>query len=121
MRTNRKPPKPSHSLMFLVVHGTGAFPIDMLRYDSCAPAREEDSGEIERSHAGHRPSPKPILLARFIQPGVANPATDGRWASFGWDVIEVCADRGDAIEAVRRFESALIATRAALAAQNARA
>jgi hypothetical protein len=39
----------------LVVEGTGLFPVDMLRYDDCRPAGEEDSyaiiKSIERGHS----------------------------------------------------------------------
>lgn len=33
---------------FAEITGLGAFPIDMLRYDSCMPAKEEDARTIER-------------------------------------------------------------------------
>ena len=32
---------------FAKIHGQGPFPIDMLRYDSCIPATEEDARTIE--------------------------------------------------------------------------
>lgn len=67
--------KLTHSVWYLIVHGTGSFPIDMLRYDSCAP----------RARGG---------LTRD--------------------------DRGEAIEALRRREAAVLQARAATA-QNARA
>ncbi len=34
----------------LKVEGTGTFPVDMLRYDACFPATEEDSHRIRASH-----------------------------------------------------------------------
>jgi hypothetical protein len=61
------------------VSGTGSFPIDMLRYDRCSPAREADSAEIARSFNGHR-------RTRVRVTGTVKPPTIARWKSFGWTV-----------------------------------
>ena len=63
------------------VEGRGSFPIDMLRYDSCFPAHESDSGEIE---ASLRPREGNVSRAIFLR-GPREP-TVARWASFGWKV-----------------------------------
>lgn len=84
-------------IIYFVVEGRGAFPTDMLRYDSCEPATDEDMqainrGEyvggpkrqiaLERDIAGLASS---SLLARISStPGV----TPNRWASFGWKVVQ---------------------------------
>lgn len=60
------------------VKGVGRFPLDMLRYDSCWPASEEDAGRIGDTFDGV--GKKVIELA-----GINKPATD-RWNSFLWDV-----------------------------------
>jgi hypothetical protein len=59
------------------VEGSGAFPVDMLRYDGCWPYREEDATVMKESGL------------RRVMMQAANPAapTDGRWASFRWVVI----------------------------------
>ena len=62
-----------------VVRGGGNFPIDMLRYDSCYPKSERDSGLIESE--GRRE----VTLesaGRFAP-------SHGRWESFLWRVVKV--------------------------------
>lgn len=68
------------------VTGTGEFPMDMLRYDRCWPAHEDDSRRIGDSHvtlAGVKSVERTIGLAGLKLPTVA------RWASFGWLVRAV--------------------------------
>lgn len=65
---------------FIVVDGSGEFPLDMLRYDSCFPHTENDSYAITH-HTGKRR----ILLCRR---GVNEThASEGRWKSLGWAVV----------------------------------
>lgn len=66
-----------------VVQGTGQFPIDMLRYDSCIPATEADSQAIESAHRPQR-TPRRVTLALR---GHATAPTRGRWESFGWSIV----------------------------------
>lgn len=88
-------------LTHLVVEGSGTFPIDMLRYDRCVPETERDASEIAASFSRHFMGEKMrVKLLRFgANPlpanggcfnGVsANPRMEyGRWASFGWTVVE---------------------------------
>lgn len=67
-------------LTILRVEGSGEFPIDMLRYDSCCPATEADSGTIERQDER-----RVVKLRRFSRAGA--PATAARWQSRGWKVL----------------------------------
>jgi hypothetical protein len=69
------------------VRGQGLFPFDMLRYDRCTPKTENDSAIIEHTT---RPARKPDdrLPKRITLVGPKAP-TDGRWASFGWEVESV--------------------------------
>lgn len=83
---------------FLVVEGRGPFPIDMLRYDSAFPYREEDSSLV-----------KPVLTERrrvvLCRRGVnESEGSSARWASFGWLVVLATADAGEAVAAVREFD-----------------
>jgi len=73
-----------------VVTGTGQFPVDMLRYDSCWPASEVDSGIIAstlcsygswRVHVRRRPLEKKKNPIEYW--------TKARWESFGVK-IETC-------------------------------
>lgn len=69
--------KLSHQHEF-TVEGSGVFPYDMLRYDRCWPAHESpDSVQIGRTSR-----PRQVTL-RGLQP-----ATVGRWESFGWKVVQ---------------------------------
>ncbi len=64
------------------------FPIDMLRYDRLVPASEMDSALITGSLAEQRPPKSKVTLE--TRPGGYG-ATVGRWASFGYDVLEGAA------------------------------
>lgn len=66
----------------LLVSGSGEFPIDMLRYDSCCPFTEADSHTMSQSEPGQ---PRIVVLKRFSVNGLG--ATEGRWKSFGWKVV----------------------------------
>lgn len=83
--------KQKFAIVELVVEGSGDFPVDMLRYDSCTPWSEEDSHSIA---SPQHLTPRRIHLRRFLPEGrtAANAATVGRWDSFGWKVVEVNVD-----------------------------
>lgn len=77
-----------------IMRGSLAFPIDMLRYDSAHPYREEDSNTIARSvrHEGSEGADEVRVVMRG-QP------TEGRWKSFGWKVVGVI-DRDGVVQRV---------------------
>lgn len=63
------------------VTGTGRFPLDMLRYDSCWPATQTDVHNMsDHGHAVMGRCPSTIALETHGEP------TSDRWASFGWEV-----------------------------------
>ena len=68
--------------MKYTVAGTGAFPIDMLRYDAAYPARPEDALSIARTYQEQGREIQVTLCSRRA-PTVA------RWESFGWHLVEV--------------------------------
>jgi len=90
-----KPKKVTVYESYLVVEGTGDFPVDMLRYDHACPYREEDAAKLQ-SHRHERR--RVALLRRSVNP---SPATLGRWASFGWRVISETTDPGPAVDLTR--------------------
>lgn len=61
------------------VKGSGKFPLDMLRYDTCVPMSSGDVALMEGR--GERV----IHLTRFSANPEAMPTAE-RWASFGWTV-----------------------------------
>lgn len=65
----------------LLVHGVGAFPFDMLRYDSCCPDTGADAALLEH----HRREARTVRLRRYSASG--NGAEVARWRSFGWEVV----------------------------------
>lgn len=72
------------TLFKFTVVGSGVFPFDMLRYDQCWPASENDSAAIERtSRRGSHMRDEKITLASNI-----DRTTGARWVSFGWRVVE---------------------------------
>jgi hypothetical protein len=63
------------------VEGRGDFPYDMLRYDLCWPASQQDSRFI--ASTGHPNLQPPKICLK----GLKAP-TPARWESFGWKVVE---------------------------------
>lgn len=79
--------KVSFFLQEVVVEGSGRFPIDMLRYDSCVPDTESDAVRISGTlDDGPLDGPVTITLRRFA-PAASQGPTVPRWASFGWRVV----------------------------------
>ena len=70
------------------VEGRGEFPLDMLRYDQCHPARADDAAVIgytrtERTLRGNGASR--VRLTHYA-PRRSWLPTSGRWSSFLWSV-----------------------------------
>ena len=66
----------------------GGFPIDMLRYDRCRPATENDSAVITYSlvrRGRFNISESEVKLVSIEHPQWV--PTEGRWKSFGWEVV----------------------------------
>lgn len=62
------------------VTGSGSFPFDMLRYDSCWPSDGNSAREMDSSWLVQRPGLRTIHLTSY------SPPTVGRWSSFLWRV-----------------------------------
>lgn len=84
---------------FLVVEGRGPFPVDMLRYDSAFPYREEDSSKCALVYQKSRAI---VLCRRGVN---ESEGTSARWASFGWTVVLATTDAGEAVAAVRELDA----------------
>ena len=67
------------------VKGRAEFAFDMLRYDACWPASQNDVAEM----APHYRSSKYSEVRQVTLKSEHGPPTEGRWASFGWPVAEV--------------------------------
>ena len=67
----------------ITVEGVGHFPLDMLRYDQCAPYSSDDVAKIDTSEYQQR---RRVRLVRYSDGG--RPATVDRWRSFLWNVVE---------------------------------
>ena len=67
------------------------FPIDMLRYDSCFPRREEDSRIIADSLRGDLHGVGEVEIGKYCERGMKpdRAFTPGRWESFGAKVESV--------------------------------
>lgn len=64
--------KPGETITFTVT-GSGAFPLDMLRYDRCWPKHEAQTSRLLPQH-----DRREVVMEGLRAPTVA------RWASFGW-------------------------------------
>jgi hypothetical protein len=63
------------------VHGSGRFPLDMLRYDCCFPDCSTDISMLSNECRDDRI----VTLVRHHETKDPN-LTVGRWNSFGWGV-----------------------------------
>lgn len=86
--------KPTHHVVIIRARGGGVVgAIDMMRYDSCSPATEQDSAKLERrlhtreeTHLDGVKQPDPwVYFRRFVQDGAPKPPNVERWRSFGWE------------------------------------
>ena len=68
------------------VESTFSFPIDMLRYDSCFPHTERDSGEITDSITSFKGFS--VEVGRYVKYKNIQP-TIARWESFNCKVSKV--------------------------------
>lgn len=72
-------------LITYAVSGVGAFPVDMLRYDSSWPSRTEDANTISSTfERGFNPKPNIVTLCRWSRTKDSHNPTIDRWKSFGW-------------------------------------
>jgi hypothetical protein len=79
----------ANHLYHFTVEGKGYFPLDMLRYDSCYPAKSEDVTRIlDHGSPNYLQEKARIVLAHLSTVKYWEP-TVARWKSFGWDVVEV--------------------------------
>lgn len=79
-------------IIYAKVSGHGEFPIDMLRYDLCSPATEEDSNLIRRTINNHSNNNWVVVVKRpLLERRAKNDPvfTIGRWQSFGCKIVEV--------------------------------
>lgn len=72
------------------VSGSGEFPFDMLRYDTCWPGREAETHklglETQRLGSGRRQT-RTVQIVGLKGPTLA------RWESFGWKVGATVQER----------------------------
>lgn len=64
-----------------------SFPIDMMRYDACRPASEQDSGAITRTFDAGAGKSEPVQMRSDCTENRHWEPTAGRWDSFGWEVV----------------------------------
>jgi len=73
---------------YFKVQGHGRFPYDMLRYDRCYPAYEDESYKLDTTD---------MPIAKYLEDRVVELVHVGspdwrpmkaRWTSFGWHVVE---------------------------------
>jgi hypothetical protein len=87
-------------VVYAKIMGSGEFPLDMLRYDSCSPATEEDSGIIRGTFGIERWGNWCVLVKKVLRVKRNKSEkvfTYGRWNSFGCAIQETdnaYSDRG---------------------------
>jgi hypothetical protein len=69
------------------IKGSGMFPLDMLRYDSCYPKGSEDAFKIAAAIRMEDRQWEVRVMKRGFDRN--DKFTDGRWASFGCKVASV--------------------------------
>lgn len=87
----------AHTLQF-TVRGSGEFPADMLRYDTCIPASEADSAKIAWRYGDAVPDgcgtiyKRDVVLTMQVPHKYAGGPTVRRWESFCWKVVSTRTD-----------------------------
>ncbi len=83
-------PKLTHPCTVIEVTGRGPFPLDMLRYDQCAPVNNEAvmAMEPEWLEDGRPDRHRTLKVVRLNCYAVGGP-TEARWRSFNWTCQEV--------------------------------
>lgn len=100
-------------ILYFAVQGSGQFPFDMLRYDCCWPVREgHDTGRMAPL-PGERLGRRVLLMATRSERG----PTEGRWASFNWQVVTADTSQGEVERAIERTEKNMEQARLAREAQ----
>ena len=101
------------SIVYAKVMGSGRFPVDMLRYDTCSPATEQDSGIIEQTLNQQR-SLKDNNWAVFVKKILIERRrknepvfTVGRWISFSCIIQEVDSPHGTRETPEERISSSM--------------
>lgn len=80
--------KATHVMTALTVEGSGAFPIDMLRYDACVPDGQEDVNKIWIDYDQEKERGLRQVNLRMYTPSDGRQgATHARWQSFLWRVV----------------------------------
>ena len=73
------------------IRGMGQPPLDMMRYDRCTPATQQDVGNVTAAGGGLG-EVYSVRMLRFTEGNGRNHAdhpTVDRWQSFGWQVSDV--------------------------------
>lgn len=93
----RSTSKAKYQAVYFTVKGTGIFPIDMLRYDSCMPRSQEDVSRIEQREfnidSKQDPTkPDEVSLRGYYRVEsfryhAGEFPTRLRWRSQGWPVV----------------------------------
>lgn len=73
--------KATHRVVFVIAKVKNGSVLDMLRYDSCVPANETETGKLE--FAASTLTPTWVIFRRFVLSGGVTTPTSARWASFG--------------------------------------
>lgn len=66
------------------VRGSGQFPTDMLRYDSCWPADPVSAGHIAGHIMDDSAGRRDVVLCSINPRSLLTP---DRWRSFGWTIV----------------------------------
>ncbi len=70
----------------VTVEGSGDFPVDMLRYDSCYPATSDDVINIGTNQYSDRGQRK-VTIRTHCHGRSTQPFHVDRWRSFQWNVL----------------------------------
>lgn len=68
------------------VVGNSSFPMDMLRHDRCCPSTSHDADVITAGGDLFDQDLKTVTLIKYHEAKARPGITEGRWASFSWNV-----------------------------------
>lgn len=74
---------------YFAVIGSGAFPMDMLRYDRCWPVNSDDAANLTDYSNNDG---KPLVRRAVALATIADRVESARWSSFGWTASSLFTD-----------------------------
>ncbi len=79
--------RPRYTAVTVVVQGLGAFPLDMLRVDSCVALTSSDTDRVQERDGELKP--RRVSLRHYFPVGQEPSMSVRKWSRHGWEIVSV--------------------------------